>query len=47
MELCTEEENNYSDVIDNLMSLFGKVMSKDVISAIVESCDGDCKYKKP
>ena len=40
------EEDNYSYVIENLMNLFGKVMSKDVICAVVESCEGDCKYKK-
>lgn len=43
MEPCGDEENNYSDVIENLMNMFGKVMSKDVISTVVESCEGDCK----
>lgn len=41
MEPCGDEENNFSDVIDNLMNMFGNVMSKDVISAVVESCEGD------
>lgn len=41
MESCGDAENNYSDVVENLMNMFGKVMSKDVISTIVESCEGD------
>ncbi|KAH9630115.1 hypothetical protein HF086_004821 [Spodoptera exigua] len=41
MDSRNNEENNFSDVIDNLMNMFGKVMSEDVISAVVESCEGD------
>ncbi|KAJ8723402.1 hypothetical protein PYW08_003314 [Mythimna loreyi] len=41
MEPCGEEETNYDDVVENLMNMFGNVMSKDVISAVVESCEGD------
>ncbi|CAH0587034.1 unnamed protein product [Chrysodeixis includens] len=41
MESHGDEENNYSDVIESLMNMFGNVMSKDVISAVVESCSGD------
>lgn len=41
MDSRNNEEHNISDVVDNLMNMFGKVMSKDVISAVVESCDGD------
>lgn len=43
MESHGDEENNYSDVIESLMNMFGNVLSKDVISAIVESCSGDRK----
>lgn len=46
MDSRNNEEHNISDVVDNLMNMFGKVMSKDVISAVVESCDGDCEYLK-
>ncbi|KAJ8716572.1 hypothetical protein PYW07_003199 [Mythimna separata] len=41
MESRGEEESNYDNVIENLMNMFGNVMSKEVISAVVESCEGD------
>lgn len=43
MESHGDEENDYSEAIDNLMNMFGNVISKDVISTVVEGCGGDCK----
>ncbi|KAJ2951018.1 hypothetical protein O0L34_g5392 [Tuta absoluta] len=31
----------YNDVVETLTSMFGSIISREVISAVVESCDGD------
>lgn len=43
MEHQEEQESDYSDVVNTLLSMFGNVLGRDVISAVVENCDGDCK----
>lgn len=44
MEYHAVPEYDYSDVVETLASLFGDVISRDVIFSVVESCGGDCKY---
>lgn len=46
MEDYPGPEYDYSDVVETLASMFGDVISTDVIFSVVESCGGDCKYNK-
>lgn len=46
MEYQAGPNNDYSDVVETLASMFGDVISTDVIFSVVESCGGDCKYNK-
>lgn len=39
--MASYENNDYTDVVGNLVSMFGHVVTEEVISTIVESCEGD------
>ncbi|XP_075975044.1 uncharacterized protein LOC142975840 [Anticarsia gemmatalis] len=41
METRGDEENDFSEVIDNLVNMFGNLLNRDAIATIVESCSGD------
>lgn len=42
----TDQNNDFSQVVDVLTNMFGQVMDNDAINAIVESCDGNCEYQR-
>lgn len=44
MENDKEQEGKYSEVIDQLINMFGNVLNRDIILAIVDNCEGDRKY---
>lgn len=46
MEFHAGPQYDYSDVVETLASMFGDVVSADVIFSVVESCGGDCKYNQ-
>ncbi|CAG9133565.1 unnamed protein product [Plutella xylostella] len=40
----TDQNNDFSQVVDVLTNMFGQVMDNDAINAIVESCDGNLEH---
>lgn len=46
MEYYAGPVYDFSNVVETLTSMFGDVISPDVIYSVVESCGGNCKYNK-
>lgn len=40
-----QEDINYDKILDTLINTFGNVLSRDAYLTIIESCEGDRKYK--
>lgn len=43
--MANQGDIDYDNIIETLMNTFGNVLSRDCIFAIVESCEGDRKYR--